>query len=134
MIEDTSCADCALEFSTRVNSECLSCKVFNTAFTHKWRPKMTDITKNNGGSTDYYDIPTDAKTLDDLIEHKSMSFGTGNMFKAVYRLGEKDHTSEVYDLNKIIYYSQRRLDILNNGKPKMSIAEHKSLHDVFDLR
>lgn len=64
---------------------------------------------NNGGTTGYYDIPEYSATLDDLIEYKQMSFGRGNMFKAIYRLGEKNETSEVYDLNKIIYYAHRRL-------------------------
>ncbi len=68
--------------------------------------------KNNGGSTSYYDVPEGAETLDDLIEFKSMSFGRGNIFKAAYRLGEKGSTTEVYDLNKIIYYANRRLDEL----------------------
>lgn len=65
--------------------------------------------QNNGGSTSYYDVPEGAETLDDLIEFKGMSFGRGNIFKATYRLGEKGNTTEIYDLNKIIYYANRRL-------------------------
>jgi len=65
--------------------------------------------QNNGGSTSYYDVPEGAETLDDLIEFKNMSFGRGNIFKATYRLGEKGNTTEIYDLNKIIYYANRRL-------------------------
>ncbi|WP_457660104.1 hypothetical protein [Sinorhizobium medicae] len=38
-----------------------------------------------------------------LIEHKRMEFGVGNIFKACYRLGEKDGTSKHFDLNKIIF-------------------------------
>ena len=60
--------------------------------------------KNNGGETDYYDIPEGATTLQDLIEHKNMNFAQGNIFKAAYRLGEK---GTIYDLNKIIYFAER---------------------------
>ena len=65
--------------------------------------------KNNGGDTDYYAIPKGAKTLNDLVEYKDMDFATGNIFKATYRLGEKEGISLEYDLNKIIYYANRKL-------------------------
>ena len=71
------------------------------------------MSKNNGGNTSYYDIIKGAKTLDDIIESKNMSFAIGNIFKAAYRLGQKDNVTEAYDLNKIIYYAERRLKQLN---------------------
>jgi len=71
---------------------------------------------NNGGKTSYYDVPKNAKTLDDLIEHKKMSFGRANIFKAAYRLGDKSKVTEEYDLNKIIYYANRRLNELKVNK------------------
>lgn len=65
--------------------------------------------KNNGGNTDYYAVPDDAKTLNDLIEHKKMNFAVGNMFKAVYCLTDGRHagTNNERELNKIIYYAKR---------------------------
>jgi hypothetical protein len=71
---------------------------------------MTDKSKNNGGATDYYNIPEGSTTLNDLIEAKNMNFAVGNIFKACYRLGEKDSAKVEYDLNKIIYYAQRELE------------------------
>lgn len=62
---------------------------------------------SDGGSTDYYRLPTGATELNDLIEHKGMSFALGNIFKACYRFGEKDAASRMYDLNKIIYFAER---------------------------
>lgn len=62
---------------------------------------------SDGGSTSYYDLPKGATTLNDLIEYKNMDFATGNIFKAAYRLGEKDGADELYDLNKIIYFANR---------------------------
>jgi len=67
---------------------------------------------NNGGITDYWDIPEGAETLNDLIEHKKMSFALGSIFKAAYRLGDDRHTSTPErDLNKIIYYAERMLKL-----------------------
>lgn len=65
--------------------------------------------RSDGGSTRYYDLPTGAVDLNDLIEHKGMSFAQGNIFKACYRLGEKDGTTQAYDLRKIIFFAQRML-------------------------
>jgi len=62
---------------------------------------------SDGGPTSYYEIPEGARELNDLIEHKNMSFALGNIFKACYRFGEKDAASRMYDINKIIYFANR---------------------------
>lgn len=67
---------------------------------------------SDGKATSYYDFPIGAVTLNDLIEYKEMSFARGNIFKAVYRLGEKDGINDEYDLNKIIYYAERMLNLI----------------------
>jgi hypothetical protein len=65
--------------------------------------------KSNGGSSSYYALPEGASQLNDLIEHKGMGFAVGEIFKATYRLGQKDGTDILYDLNKIVFYAQERL-------------------------
>ena len=70
------------------------------------------LTVSDGGSTSYYALPDGATDLQDLIEYKSMNFSIGNMFKAIYRLGEKSGNSLAYDLNKIIWYANRELQRL----------------------
>lgn len=73
---------------------------------HSLRPKLT------GGSAEYYKLPNGASELQDLIEHKGMSFGRGNIFKAMYRLGEKDAATEEYDLEKTVWFAIRRINEL----------------------
>ena len=68
--------------------------------------KFKSVT-SDGGSTSYYELPPHATELNDLIEHKGMSFALGNIFKACYRFGEKGAASRMYDLNKIIYFAER---------------------------
>lgn len=68
--------------------------------------------KSDGGSSSYYAIPAAAVDLLDLIEFKNMNFAVGNIFKASYRLGEKEGTDLQYDLRKIIFFAQRELDLL----------------------
>jgi len=65
--------------------------------------------KSDGGSTDYYRLPEGATELLDLIDHKQMSFGIANIFKACYRFGEKEQTDRAYDLRKIIFFAEREL-------------------------
>lgn len=64
---------------------------------------------SNGWLTEYYELPENAKELQDLIEFKNMNFAIGNIFKAAYRLGDKKGTSKEYDLNKIIFFAEREL-------------------------
>lgn len=70
-------------------------------------PVYATTQTSDGGSTSYYELPANATELNDLIEHKNMSFALGNIFKACYRFGEKDAASRLYDLNKIIYFAER---------------------------
>ena len=79
------------------------------------QPGKKNAGKSDGGSTSYYDLPEWAKDLGDLVEYKGMNFNNGNIFKAAYRLGEKDGTSLEYDLNKIIYFAKRELRRLKRG-------------------
>ena len=75
----------------------------------------TKIT-SDGKATAYYDFPIGASTLNDIIEFKDMNFARGNIFKATYRLGEKNGIDDEYDLNKIIYYAERMLNVIKNKK------------------
>lgn len=68
--------------------------------------------KSTGGSTSYYIIPESAKEIHDLIDHKKMNYSIANIFKACYRLGEKEGAEEIYDLQKIIHFAQRELNKL----------------------
>ncbi len=76
-----------------------------------------------GGASEYYQLPPDAAEMQDLIEYRQMNFAQGNIFKAIYRLGQKGGTSYAYDLNKIIWYAQRELNRL--GEPEW-VSENKA--------
>ncbi len=65
---------------------------------------------SDGGSTEYYDLPKDAKDLQDLVEYRNMNFAIGNIFKACFRMGKKSGQDDLYDLNKIIFFAQREIE------------------------
>ena len=78
--------------------------------------------QNNGGSSDWYLIPDNAKTLQDLIEHRNMNGAVKDMFKACYRLGIKTE-DELRDLNKTAYYALREIGRVTGRKDYITIAK-----------
>lgn len=72
--------------------------------------------KSDGGSTDYYKFPEYAKELNDAISYKEMSFARGNIFKACYRLGEKEGTDVLYDIRKMRLFLDVLEDMHNRGQ------------------
>ena len=81
-----------------------------------------DKQNNNGGATDYYALPRDANTLQDLIEHRKMNGSVKDIFKACYRLGIKTE-DELRDLNKMAYYSLREIGRVSGRKDYITIAK-----------
>lgn len=72
--------------------------------------------KSDGGATDYYRIPEHATELRHLISAKGMSKSRGDIFKACYRLGEKDGTDVLYDLNKMKFFIEDLIEMHNRGE------------------
>ena len=60
---------------------------------------------SDGGSSSYYELPVGATELDDLIVEKDMPWHVANIFKACYRLGEKNDVE--YEINKIKWFASR---------------------------
>lgn len=95
------------------NTKTKSVWLFNGEMMNKIFVKQDENNpNNNGGSTDYYKLPTNAKDLQDLIELKEMNFAQGNIFKAIYRANENHHSTYERDLNKIIWFANRELERL----------------------
>lgn len=77
---------------------------------------------NNGGASDWYALPKDANTLQDLIEHRNMNGSVKDIFKACYRLGIKT-ADDLRDLNKMAYYSLREVGRITKRKDYITIAK-----------
>lgn len=72
------------------------------------------MANSDGSSTEYYKIPEGSKDLIELIEYKNMNFAVGNIFKACYRLGQKEGNDDAYDIRKIIFFAERELERLKH--------------------
>ena len=71
---------------------------------------------SDGLSMAYYKLPEHADELRHLISHKSMSKSRGDIFKACYRLGEKDGTDVLYDLNKMKFFIDDLIEMHSRGE------------------
>lgn len=71
---------------------------------------------STGGSTSYYELPEHATELRHLISHKGMSKSRGDIFKACYRLGEKDGSTTIYDLNKMKFFVDDLIEMHGRGE------------------
>lgn len=71
---------------------------------------------SDGLSTAYYKLPEHANELRHLISYKSMSKSRGDIFKACYRLGEKDGTDVLYDLNKMKFFIDDLIEMHSRGE------------------
>jgi len=84
--------------------------------------KVISLVQDGGGGRNYYDLPPGAEQLLDLIEHRNMNGNIKDIFKACYRLGEKEGTSEEYDLRKMVLYSIRELGRVTGRKDYVDLA------------
>jgi len=50
----------------------------------------------------------------DFIEDKNLDFHTGNAVKYIARAGKKDPSKEIEDLQKAIWYLNRKIERLQN--------------------
>lgn len=80
------------------------------------RAKDRQKVASDGASTSYYELPSHATELRHLISHKGMSKSRGDIFKACYRLGEKDGTDVLYDLNKMRFFVDDLIEMYERGE------------------
>ena len=71
---------------------------------------------SDGGSTEYYKLPEHATELRHIISHKGMSKSRGDIFKACYRLGEKEGVDILYDINKIKFFVKDLEEMYHRGE------------------
>lgn len=65
--------------------------------------------KSDGSTASYYELPSDAEQLQDLISHKNMNAQIGEIFRACYRYGEVEHSEMLRDAKKIKFYAEAEI-------------------------
>ena len=66
--------------------------------------ELPDKTLSDGSTAAYYELPSNAKELQDLISHRDMNAQIGEVFRSCYRYGIASHSDELRDAKKIKFY------------------------------
>ena len=65
---------------------------------------MTTKSVSDGSTANYYELPDTPRELQDLISYKNMNGQMAEIFRAVYRYGEVEHSPRLRDAKKIKFY------------------------------
>jgi len=75
---------------------------------------MSKKEKSDGSSANYYLLPDEANQLQDLISYKNMNGQMAEIFRAVYRYGQVEHSEMIRDAKKIKFYIEAEIKRLEN--------------------
>ena len=70
--------------------------------------EIKQLSRGDGGSTNYYELPKGATELRHLIRHKRMSHSIGEVFCAIYRLN--DNGEYLRNLKKAKFYIDSEIE------------------------
>ena len=70
--------------------------------------------RSDGSSASYYELPSNASELQDLISDKNMNAQIGEIFRECYRYGKASHSDEMRGIKKILFYAKAELVRLQN--------------------
>ena len=64
---------------------------------------------SDGSTASYYELPSGASQLQDLISHRNMNAQLGEIFRACYRYGLASHSDQLRDAKKIKFYIEAEI-------------------------
>ena len=64
---------------------------------------------SDGSTASYYELPTGARELQDLISSRNMNAQIGEIFRECYRYGRASHSDEMRGIKKILFYANAEL-------------------------
>jgi len=70
---------------------------------------MNNKITSDGSTALYYELPTCATQLQDLISFKDMNAQIGEIFRSAYRYGEVSHSAKMRDAKKIKFYIEAEI-------------------------
>lgn len=68
--------------------------------------------KSDGSTASYYELPEGATELQHLISYKDLNAQMGEIFRAVYRYGQVEHSEKIRDAKKIRFYIDAEIERL----------------------
>jgi len=74
------------------------------------------MSKSDGSTADYYELPENAAELQHLISHKNMNAQIGEIFRECYRYGEAEHCDMLRGAKKIKFYVEAEIARLTSSE------------------
>tara|TARA_R110001583_G_scaffold27801_1_gene99122 strand:+ start:174 stop:623 length:450 start_codon:yes stop_codon:yes gene_type:complete len=81
----------------------------------RWEDTKKDLTASDGSTASYYELPEEARELQDLISHRNMNAQIGEIFRSCYRYGLALHSDQLRDAKKIKFYIDAEIKRLEKG-------------------
>lgn len=67
------------------------------------------MSRSDGSTASYYELPHGCSELQDLISHRDMNAQIGEIFRACYRYGIADHSDRLRDAKKMRFYADAEI-------------------------
>ena len=115
-IEDESLwrgPDSTINWSQRLNS---------TSIPEKTMSQNPLPSRSDGSTASYYELPSGATELQDLINHRHMNGQIAEIFRGCYRYGLVEHSEQLRDAKKMKFYAEAEICRLEN-RPISDIRE-----------
>ena len=77
--------------------------------------ELPDKTLSDGSTAAYYELPSNANELQDLISYRDMNAQIGEIFRSCYRYGIASHSDKLRDAKKIKFYMDAEIKRLEKG-------------------
>lgn len=86
---------------------------------------------SDGSTASYYELPSWARELADLIRYKKMNGSQAEAFRALYRGAEASHSDERRQARKLLTYAID--EVVRTHFPEKSLAVFRdSVFEIFD--
>ena len=91
------------------------------------------MSTSDGSTADYYELPSGATELQDLISHRNLNAQDGEIFRAIYRKGRASHSDELRDARKVLFYAQAEVKRLEKLQAMPAAFGQQNMIDPADV-
>ena len=87
------------------------------------------MSRSDGSTADYYELPDGCAELQELISHRDMNAQIGEIFRACYRYGIVSHSDKLRDAKKMRFYADaevKRLEKLAHKEEPAAAIDDES--------
>ena len=92
------------------------------------------MSKSDGSSADYYQLPKGCTELQDLISYRNLNAQDGEIFRAICRKGRASHSDALRDARKVLFYATAEVKRLEAAQSEIGGFGMQNMHDFDEAR